>query len=151
MGRCLVERWGRATASVPDLALLRRWGVRLWNLKEEVSFSNLGSGLFLAEFEAAVETERVLRRGIQCFGDKVFHLERWGPEVGCSRAGVHVNHCWVRVVGFPLHFWNWEVFRKLGDSCGGFIVVNDEATNFVQLQWARLLVRSKGKDLLGML
>ena len=50
-------------------------------------------------------------------------------------------------MGLPLQFWNQEVFRKLRDSCGGFVVVDNDTTNFVQLQWARLLVRSEGKDL----
>ena len=48
-----------------------------------VSFSNLGSGFFLAKFEAAEKVERVLRRGVRRFEDKVLHLEKWGPEVGC--------------------------------------------------------------------
>ena len=83
LGRCFVGWWGEAIASVPDLALLRRWGVRHWNLKGGVSFSNLGSGFFLAKFEAAEKVERVLRRGVRRFEDKVLHLEKWGPEVGC--------------------------------------------------------------------
>ena len=49
LGRCFVGWWGVAIASVPDLALLRRWGVRHWNLKGGVSFSNLGSGFFLGK------------------------------------------------------------------------------------------------------
>ena len=92
LGRYLVGRWGGAIVPVPDMALLRRWGVRLWNLKGGVSFSNLGGGLFLAEFEDAVEAKRMLRRGIRCFEHKVFHLERWGSEASCYRFGVHVNH-----------------------------------------------------------
>ena len=112
-----------------------------------MSFSNLGSGLFLVEFEVAEEAERVLRRGIQRFEDKLFHLERWGPEVGCFRVRVHINQCWVRVVGLPIHFWSQEVFRKLGDSYGGFVAMDNNTTNFEQLQWAKLLVRTEGKDL----
>ena len=76
LGLCLVGRWGGTTPLVPKLALLRRWGVHLWNLKRGVSFSNLGGGLFLAEFQDAVEVERVLRKGIRYFEDKVFHIER---------------------------------------------------------------------------
>ncbi|RVW82379.1 hypothetical protein CK203_045100 [Vitis vinifera] len=120
LGRYLVGRWGGAIVPVPDMALLRRWGVRLWNLKGGVSFSNLGGGLFLAEFEDAVEAKRMLRRGIRCFEHKV------------------------RAVGLPLQFWNQEVFRKLRDSCGGFIVVDNDTTNFVQLQWARLWKERSG-------
>ena len=39
------------------------------------------------------------------------------------------------------------MFRKLGDSCGGFLVVDNNIANFEQVQWARLLVRTEGKDL----
>ncbi|RVW76027.1 hypothetical protein CK203_055303 [Vitis vinifera] len=44
-----------------------------------------------------------------------------------------------------------EVFRKLGDSCGGLVAVDEDTTNFSQLQWARFLVKSDGKDLPGAL
>ena len=50
-----------------------------------------------------------------------------------------------------LHFWNWEVLKKAGDNCKGFVVVDDDTSNFPQLQWARLLVRSEGKDQPGTL
>lgn len=93
-----------------------------------------GRHFFLAEFEIVEEAERVLRRGNQRVQDKLFQLERWGPEAGCFRHGVHSNLCWVRVVGLPLNFWNQEVFRKLGDSCGGLVAVDKDTTNFSQLQ-----------------
>lgn len=54
-------------------------------------------------------------------------------------------------MGLSLNFRNQEVFRKLGDSCGGLVVVDGDTTNFSQLQWARLLVKTDGKDLPGSL
>ena len=57
----------------------------------------------------------------------------------------------MRAVGLSLNFWNQEVFKKLGDSCGGLVAVDGDTTNFSQLQWARLLVKTDGKDLLGAL
>lgn len=39
----------------------------------------------------------------------------------------------MRVVGLPLHFWSKEVFKKLGDSCGGFMAVDEETSCFSQL------------------
>lgn len=36
----------------------------------------------------------------------------------------------MRVLGLPLHFWNWEMLKKIGDYCRGFIVV-DEDTVFL--------------------
>lgn len=66
----------------------------------------MGGDFFLAEFEVAEEAERVMRKGIRCFEDKTFHLERWGLEVGFLRPRVHPNHYWVRAVGLLLNFWN---------------------------------------------
>ena len=108
--------------------------MRLWNLKGGVSFLNLGGGLFLTEFEVLEEAERVLQMGIQRFEDKTFNLETWGPNVAYFKPEVYSNHCWVRAVGLPLNFWNYEVFRELGDNCGGLVVVDDDTTKFVQLQ-----------------
>ncbi|RVW28242.1 hypothetical protein CK203_083673 [Vitis vinifera] len=54
-------------------------------------------------------------------------------EVGCFWNGNHAKEVWVRVVGLPLHFWSKEVFKKLGDSCGGFMAVDEETSCFSQL------------------
>ncbi|KAL6314270.1 hypothetical protein AAG906_016471 [Vitis piasezkii] len=64
------------------------------------------------EFEVAEEAKRMLRRGIRPFEDKMFHLERWGPKIGYLQPGV---------------------FRKLGDSCGELVAVDDDITKFEQL------------------
>ncbi|RVX07796.1 putative ribonuclease H protein [Vitis vinifera] len=144
LGRCLVGRWETEDKQCPNLDCLKLWGRSLWNLKGGVRFSYLGGTYFLAEFELAEEAERVLRRGNRRVQDKHFQLERWGLEAGCFRHGVHKNLCWVRAVGLPLNFWNQEVFRKLGDSCGGLVAVDEDTTNFSQLQWAR--ERLQGRD-----
>ena len=54
-------------------------------------------------------------------------------------------------MGLSLNFWNQEVFRKLGDSCGGLVAVDGDIANFTQLQWARLLVKTDERDLPGSL
>lgn len=45
----------------------------------------------------------------------------------------------------PLHLWSQDIFRKIGDCCEGFIVVDEGPTSHWNLQWARLLVRPNGK------
>ncbi|RVX18630.1 hypothetical protein CK203_006499 [Vitis vinifera] len=147
LGHCLVGKWEAEAGRRLDLDCLRTWGRRLWNLKWGVCFSFLGGGFFLAEFEVAEEAERVLRRRNRRFQDRILHLERWGPEACCFQPRVHADQCWVRAVGLPLNFKNQEVFNKLGDSCGGLVVVDGDTTNFTQLQWARLLVKTDGKNL----
>ncbi|RVW55950.1 hypothetical protein CK203_078805 [Vitis vinifera] len=43
--------------------------------------------------------------------------------------------------------WSREVFKKIGDGCGGFIVVDEDIAFFTKLQWARILVKLEGKEL----
>ncbi|RVX16300.1 hypothetical protein CK203_014320 [Vitis vinifera] len=74
-----------------------------------------------------------------------FFLQKWGPEVGCCRNGSHLKDVWVKVVGLPLHLWSREVFKSIGERCGGFIVVDEDTAFFSELQWARILVKAPGK------
>ena len=53
----------------------------------------------------------------------------------------------MRVVGLPLHLWNREVFKLIGDGCGGFIAVDNKTDSMVELQWARLLVKMVAREL----
>ena len=112
-----------------------------------LKISKLGGALFLFKFENKCEANLVLLRGNKWFKEREFQLQRWGPEVGCFWNGSHAKEVWVRIVGLPLHFWSREVFKRIGESCGGFIAVDEETTLFSLLQWARILVRAIGKDL----
>ena len=57
----------------------------------------------------------------------------------------------MRVVGLPLHMWSREVFKKISDGFKGFIAVDEDATFFSELQWAKILVKMVGKELPGSL
>ena len=57
----------------------------------------------------------------------------------------------MRVVGLPLHCWSGELFKRIGDCCGGFVEVDEETKNFSQLQWAGILVKNRGNFFPGTL
>ncbi|RVW71876.1 hypothetical protein CK203_058389 [Vitis vinifera] len=128
-----------------------------------VKTGELGESLWLhfGDQELLCREEQLSRYLVGCFGNnsdsvppllslkgREFQLQRWGPEVGCFWNGSHAKEVWVRIVGLPLHFWSREVFKRIGESYGGFVAMDEE---FSQLQLARNLVRATGKDLLGSL
>ena len=86
----------------------------------------LGRGLLLFEFELPSKAERVLARGKRSIKENFLILERWNPKVGCLCKDSFANEAWVRVVGLPLHLWSREVFKRIGDGCGGFVIVNED-------------------------
>ena len=52
-------------------------------------------------------------------------------KLGVSLRGVgkaFAKEVWVRVLGLLLHLWSWEVLKKIGDYCGGIIVVDEDPT-----------------------
>ncbi|RVX04382.1 hypothetical protein CK203_018611 [Vitis vinifera] len=113
----------------------------VWEVKGKLSIAALGRGIMLFEFDQAQEAERVLARGKRSLKDNWLILDKWNPEVGCSLKNPNAVETWVRVVGLPLHFWCFEVFKSIGDGCGGFIAVDEGTKSMSELQWARILVK----------
>ena len=146
LSRCLVSCFGGSFEFVPLLSSLKRWAFESWLLKGDLRISGLGGALVLFEFKNKCEANMVLLRGCRRFEDREFILQRWGPEVGCTWNESHAKEGWVRVVGLPLHLWSREVFKRIGECCGGYVVVDKETTFFSQLQWARILVKVLGKN-----
>ena len=145
LNRCLVGVFGDSVEVVPSLPLLEEWAYESWSLKGGLKISRLGGALVLFEFEDKVEADWVLLRGSRSLQRREFFLQKWGPEVGCCRNGSYPKEVWVKVVGLPLHLWSREVFKSIGERCGGFIAVDEDTAFFSELQWARILVRAPGK------
>ncbi|RVX04636.1 UDP-glucose:glycoprotein glucosyltransferase [Vitis vinifera] len=124
---CREEQLGRLPGG------LFRWGDKN---------TQVGGALVLFEFQNKWEADMVLLRGSRRIKDREFILQRWGPVVGCTWK--ESQEVWVRVVGLPLHLWSRDVFKSIGDYCGGFVAVDEDTALFSQLQWARILVKNSG-------
>ena len=131
-----------SSESIPSLPSLKRWAYEVWLLKGELRIFRLGGALVLFVFQNKWEADMVLLRGSRRIKDRKFLLQRWGPVVGCTWK--ESQEVWVRVVGLPLHLWSREVFKSIGDCCGGFVAVDEDTTLFSQLQWARNLFKNSG-------
>ena len=57
-----------------ELDSLRKWEERFCNLKKDMKVMKLGGTFFLLEFEDEEEVERVLKRGMRRYKDKLLHL-----------------------------------------------------------------------------
>ena len=58
---------------------------------------------------------------------------------------------WVRLLGLPLHLWSKDLFKLVGDSCGGFVAVDEVTAKNLNSQGAGILVRSNGRKAPGSL
>lgn len=46
----------------------------------------------------------------------------------------------MRILGLPLQFWDFKVFREIGNFCGGFLAVDEETRERKHLRWARIAI-----------
>ena len=107
----------------------------------------IGRGFLLFDFESSSEAERVLVRGLRNIKENVIILDRWNLEVGCLCKDSSANEVWVRVIGLPLHLWSTEVFKRIGDGCGGFVAADESSFSSSELQWARILVKCVDREM----
>ena len=68
------------------------------------------------------------------------------PELGCVKRKEVVKEAWIHLVGLLLHPWTKEIFKRIGDNCGGFLALGKEIALKTTLFWARILVRLGGKE-----
>ena len=82
-----------------------------------------------------------MENGSRIFKGGVLQLECSTPLTGCTGRKDLEIEIWIRVVSLPLHLWTEEILKKLRDSCGGFVVLDEETTSKKDLQWERILVK----------
>ncbi|RVW29093.1 hypothetical protein CK203_112343 [Vitis vinifera] len=137
---CLIGRWGSISTPLPELDYVRSWTRQNWEVKGKMTIAVLGRGIMMFDFELAQEAERVLARGKRSIKENCLILDRWNPEVGCLCKISNAVEAWVRVVELLLHFWSLEVFKRIGDGCGGFIAVDEETKSMVGLFFSPTVV-----------
>ena len=143
MIQCLVGWWGINSTPLPELEYVRSWTYQYWALKGNLGVVVLGRGHLLFDFESPSEAERVLARGKRTIKENFIILDRWNPEVGCLCKDSIVDEAWVRVVRLLLHLWSHEVFKRIGDGCGGFVAVDEDTISLSELQWAWIMKRAE--------
>ena len=109
--------------------------------------AKLGRGLLLLKFESPKEVEQFLKKGRRIIKGKYLYIERWCYDIGYVESAKKVEEAWVRVVGLFVHLWRRKILRKIGDSCGSFLVVNEGMSFLSKLLWTRILVKLDEKAL----
>ncbi|KAG5528718.1 hypothetical protein RHGRI_029397 [Rhododendron griersonianum] len=139
--RCLVGWMEEGGSAQPTAMEVQRWAQRTWKVTAGVQVSDLGGVDFLFTLPSVEEAQRVMRSSWS-FAERRVQLEWWSPVGYCFKKGEAPSVVWVRILGLPLHLWDSEVFREIGDFCGGFVSVDVDMRRRINLHWARIAVRA---------
>lgn len=116
---------GQFTRLWPSPKSTESWVNRNWAslIKESVTSYFMGRGYFLFEFTSKDDKDLIFQNQTPDFD----------PGVDAPKA----IPVWVRLPNLPVHCWNWDSLRHIGNALGKFI---DQANNKDQYDRARIYV-----------
>ena len=101
-------------------------------------------GRALLEFEDLKEAHCVVSSGSRVMGGFHLGLEYWNPKTGCWIEEEIEKEVWVKILGLPISLWSLVILKKIGEECGGFVEIDERTRSMGEIQWARLLVKTRG-------
>jgi hypothetical protein len=130
---------GQFTGLWPLPKSIENWVVKNWNplIKNKVTSYFLGRGYFLFEFNTKEDKDLIFRNGPYFMGPQGLYLNKWTPDFDPAVDVPTTVPVWVRLPNLPVHCWNWDSLKHIGDALGKFI---DRANNNDQYDCARICV-----------
>lgn len=115
------------------------WVAKNWAplIKNNVSSYFLGQGYFLFEFVDKEEKELIFKNGPYFMGPQGLYLNKWSPDFDPAVDVPTAVPVWVKLSNLPMHCWNWESLKHIGNTLGKFI---DRANNKDQYDCVRIYV-----------
>ncbi|MCI01860.1 hypothetical protein A2U01_0022889, partial [Trifolium medium] len=104
-----------------------------------IKVTPLGANLALLEEQSVGEIEAVMMEGKDWMEQWFRDIRPWNPkEVDTERV------VWLRVYGIPAHAWNDNLFTLITSSIGTFLNADDCTSKKINMDVARLMIRTKG-------
>eukprot|EP00253_Pinus_taeda_P032749 PITA_32749 len=130
---------GQFTGLWPSPKTTEQWVNRNWAplINESVTSYFLGRGFFLFEFTSKEDKDLIFRNGQYFMGPQGLVLNKWTPDFDPAVDVPKAVPVWVRLPNLPVHCWNWDSLKHIGNSLGKFI---DRASNKDQYDCARICV-----------
>eukprot|EP00253_Pinus_taeda_P027962 PITA_27962 len=106
-------------------------------IKGSVTSYFLGQGFFLFKFSSKEDKDLIFHNGPYFMGPQGLYLNRWMPDFDPAVDVPSVVPIWVRLPNLPVHCWNWDSLKHIGNALGKFI---DRANSKDQYHCARICV-----------
>nr|XP_033512651.1 uncharacterized protein LOC117277326 [Nicotiana tomentosiformis] len=140
--KCLVGTFNDAFNLSPNTEVIKKWFLYRWKITVGLIITPLGHNKFLFEFPSTLEAVRIIA-GEWFWDGRRLMLQWWSPENGAAPTNNKSEQKWIKAFGIPLHAWNPNTFRFIGDNCGGFIDTDEDTKLRSHLFWARICINFK--------
>jgi len=86
------------------------------------------------------EDSTLLLSSFWVFDGSSLMVKRWRLEFNPDTEYFQLRHLWVLLPGLPLHLWNEESYRAIGDSLGRFIALDSKLLDSPSRKMGKVLV-----------
>ncbi|CAN1189146.1 hypothetical protein LINPERHAP2_LOCUS39720 [Linum perenne] len=121
LARCVLFRFVNTVPEAVNWITFRSWAERNWGISALTRIVKLGDDLYLLECSSQEEVSRICSLRRCQYGSSRILLDVWTSIAGCTSVLGQQKLVWVQVQGIPLHLRSEDLFRKIGELCGGFI------------------------------
>jgi hypothetical protein len=130
---------GQFTGLWPSPKTIEKWVGKNWAplIKNNVTSYFLGRGYFMFEFTSKEDKELIFRNGPYFMGPQGLYLNKWTLDFDPAVDVPSAVPVWVRLPNLPVHCWNWDSLKHIGNALGKFI---DRTDNKDQYDCARICV-----------
>jgi hypothetical protein len=90
-------------------------------IKRQLSTAFCGKGFYVFLFENKTNRDLNFRNGLYFMGTRGMYLNKWTPNFSPENDIPSIVPIWVRLPFLPLHSWNDETIKNIGNALGRFI------------------------------
>ncbi|CAN1165554.1 hypothetical protein LINPERPRIM_LOCUS33791 [Linum perenne] len=101
------------------------WMTKAWGIPMESVLLPIGDDLWMLPVSSKSIASRILALKRWKFKSWDIFMDLWTEVAGRSNCLEVANEAWVVVRGIPLHLRSMDLFRQIGEFCGGFIGAED--------------------------
>jgi hypothetical protein len=114
---------GKFTGLWPSPKAMALWLEQNWKktIKGQLSTTFCGKGFYVFLFENKADRDLIFRNGLYFMGTRGMYLNKWTPDFSPENDIPSVVPVWVRLPFLPLHCWNDETIKNIGNALGRFI------------------------------
>jgi hypothetical protein len=107
----------------PSPREMAQWLEKNWKktIKGQLSTTFCGKGFYVFLFENKADRDLIFRNGPYFMGTRGMYLNQWTPDFSPENDIPSVVPVWVRLPFLPLHCWNDETIKNIGNTLGRFI------------------------------
>ncbi|WOK97648.1 hypothetical protein Cni_G06356 [Canna indica] len=131
---------GKFFGRVPPLSTISAWAKRIWLVSGFDSILDLEEVFFVFQFSDPLSSKEILIGGPYALGGSILCLVPWRPGFRPWCENFSTAPVWVRLLGLPLEYWNFDSISALGQALGKMISIDDRSFQFSRGRYVRVCV-----------